>query len=78
MKKRGPTTPRVVTGYDQLEQEIRERFQNSDLSLRAVETETGISKTHLANFKNAKRNLSFQNLNELAKYFKVRYIIKNF
>lgn len=50
----------------------------SNLSLRSIETETGISKRHLASFKNEKRNLSFQNLDDLAGYFKVRYIIKNF
>ena len=78
MKTRVSAIPKVVEGYDSLEAEIRLRLRDSEASLRSIETETGISKTHLANFKNLKRNLSFQNLNELAKYFKVRFIIKNF
>ena len=67
-----------ATSLEHLEQELREQLRTADTSLRAISEATGISKTHLANFKNAIRNLSFQNLDTLASYFGVRYLLKNF
>lgn len=70
--------PKTVQGYDALQVVLREQLRHSEQSVRAIETETGISKTHLANFKNEKRNLSFPNLNALAQHFKIRYVIRNY
>jgi len=67
-----------ASSLENLEQELRERLCTADASLRTISEATGISKTHLANFKNEIRNLSFQNLDTLASYFGVRYVLKNF
>jgi transcriptional regulator with XRE-family HTH domain len=67
-----------VTNYTELESSVRQALNESDLSLREIEKVTEISKTHLANFKNKQRNISFPNLTKLADYFKIRYNLKNY
>jgi len=62
---------------EELEEKIRQKLQEAEQPLHVIASESGISKTHLTNFKNSKRNLSFQNLHILAEYFGVKYIIKN-
>jgi len=68
----------IITSYTELEDKLRQALKESNQSLQDMADSTSISKTHLANFKNGKRNLSFQNLNILAKYFSFRYNIKNY
>jgi len=62
---------------EELEERIRNRLQETDQSLRGIAAETGISPTHLINFKNSKRNLSFPNLHILAQHFGIKYNLKN-
>jgi len=76
MKGASPSKP--ASNLEDLEAELRQNLKTADASLRTISEATGISKTHLANFKNEIRNLSFQNLDTLASYFGVRYVLKNF
>lgn len=62
---------------EELEEKIREKLRETEQPLHVIAAESGISKTHLTNFKNKKRNLSFPNLHILADYFGVKYILKN-
>ncbi|MBX7057938.1 MAG: helix-turn-helix transcriptional regulator [Leptospirales bacterium] len=68
----------VASDLDTLEAEVRTALTAAPESLLQVSLTTGISKTHLTNFKNGKRNLSFQNLDQLARHLGVRYSLRNF
>ncbi len=68
----------AARSYDALEEKVRSALGQSEMPVRKLADQTGISKTHLANFKNEKRKLSFQNLDTLARYFGIRYMLKNF
>lgn len=67
-----------LTSYTEIESAVRQALCDSEQSLRGISRETEISKSHLANFKNDQRNLSFPNLTKLADYFKIRYNLKNY
>ena len=56
---------------------VRAKMEDSEESLRSAARETGISPTHLSQFKNNKRNLKFENLQELADHYGVKYTLKN-
>lgn len=71
-------TDKVFHTFGTLETEIRQQFMEAKVSVREVSRQTGISKSHLVNFKNGERKLSFQNLDTLAGYFGVKYSLKNF
>ncbi len=68
----------VAHNINDLETIIREQIATASVSIREISRQTGISKTHLSNFKNGERNLSFQNLDFLATYLGVKYTLKNF
>ena len=67
----------ICKTIEELRETLRNRLGESEGSLRAVARKTGISPTHLNQFKNGKRNLKFELLDVLAAHFGVKYTLKN-
>ena len=75
---RGIMTQKIITDYTELEQVLREKIKESGLSTRKLQELVGISYNQINEFKNGKRNMSFQNLWKLADYFGVKFCFKNY
>ena len=61
-----------------LEKAIRQALTDTEVSLREIDTQTGVSRTTLSGFLNGSRGLTLENLFKLADFFKIRYEFKNF
>ena len=70
----------ICKSLDELQEVLREKLKETQSgagSVRSVSRETGISSSHLNNFKEGNRNFSFENLDKLATYYSVKYTLKN-
>jgi transcriptional regulator with XRE-family HTH domain len=67
----------VCKTFEELRETVREKVRQEQGSLRAVARETGISPTHLNQFKSGKRNLRFETLDKMAGHYGVKYTLKN-
>jgi len=68
----------ICKTIDELREEIRRKLKETDQSARALAASSGVSSTHLNNFKLEKRSLTFENLDRLAGVLGVKYNLKNY
>ena len=67
----------IVRSLFELEEVLREKLRDRDLSFGGLERETEIARSRLSDFKNYKLDFPLSKLNRLAKYFGVKFRLEN-